>query len=744
MKKFLVGFWYSMPVQLFFLHFRKYQIFLIFWYVLFATINGHFLEKFGANSLFLSPEYFNNVNLLSAAFVGLAIGIFIMSWNITTFILHHREFQFLATTAQPFLKYCINNGILPIIFLVNYFSELIYFDTYRELMSAAEITLLIIGFLGGFSLAIFIAFAYFFGADKTIYSTMSNTIIDANKQYLDNIKNKILATEKYKMRVDWFFTAKFALRKPRDVRHYTQDFLDTIFKRHHFAAVIAYFIAFLFLIGIGYTSDARLSQIPAAASITIFFALIIAVVGAFSVFLKNWSLPVIALIYLMFNILYEHDIIDPRTKFFGLDYTNELKDKPIYSKETIIALANDSAIAIDKQKFIARLNAWKARQHDDKPIFYIINTSGGGIRSATFTFRTLQHIDSLMNGKLMSKTMFINGASGGMLGAAYYRALYLKKLNQDTINLQSATYLDDISKDLLNPIFSSFVSRDIIAPVQKFMLGNNTYVKDRAYAFEKKLNVNTHGLLDRSMDADRVAEETALMPTMFYNAVITRDGRKMILCSQSVRFLMRAPKNSNNIVSQDPDAIDFNSFFIKQNPLNIQVTSALRINATFPYILPNAQLPTNPVIDVMDAGLRDNFGQENTLRFIEVFKNWLRENTSKIVIIQIRDRTIGDWEKPIEQKSLIDLFTKPAFLLQNNWYKLQDYSQNDQLDYFSKNYGDKLVKINFQYIPTNKDAAASLSFHLTAREKKEIVIALKNNINKQATNDLIKIENTPK
>ena len=29
---------------------------------------------------------------------------------------------------------------------------------------------------------------------------------------------------------------------------YTQDFLDTIFKRHHFAAVIAYFIAFLFLI----------------------------------------------------------------------------------------------------------------------------------------------------------------------------------------------------------------------------------------------------------------------------------------------------------------------------------------------------------------------------------------------------------------------------------------------------------------------------------------------------------------
>ena len=41
----------------------------------------------------------------------------------------------------------------------------------------------------------------------------------------------------------------------------------------------------------------------------------------------------------------------------------------------------------------------------------------------------LQRIDSLMNGRLMQQTVLINGASGGMLGAAYYRELYLQKLN---------------------------------------------------------------------------------------------------------------------------------------------------------------------------------------------------------------------------------------------------------------------------------------------------------------------------
>ncbi|MFV7878464.1 hypothetical protein, partial [Enterococcus faecium] len=104
MKKFITGFWFSLPIQLFLLHFRRNQIFLVFWCVLFATIAGQFMKNFGADSLFLAPEYFNTTNALSTAFVGGAVGVFIMSWNIATFILHSKYVRFLATTAQPFLK----------------------------------------------------------------------------------------------------------------------------------------------------------------------------------------------------------------------------------------------------------------------------------------------------------------------------------------------------------------------------------------------------------------------------------------------------------------------------------------------------------------------------------------------------------------------------------------------------------------------------------------------------------------
>lgn len=121
MKAWLRGFFYSFPVQLIFLHFRKYQILLVFWFFLFSTINGSFMHAFGADSLFLAPEYIGSVNWFGAAIVGIAIGMFILSWNITSFILFSRHFRFLAATTNPFLKYCMNNFVIPLIFLVFYF-----------------------------------------------------------------------------------------------------------------------------------------------------------------------------------------------------------------------------------------------------------------------------------------------------------------------------------------------------------------------------------------------------------------------------------------------------------------------------------------------------------------------------------------------------------------------------------------------------------------------------------------------
>ncbi len=737
MKKYLVGFYYSLPVQLLLLHIRRYQVFLIFWYILFATTGGHFMRPFGANSLYLAPEYLGNVNALSTAIVGFSIGIFIMSWNITTFILYTRHIRFLATTRQPFLKYCINNAGLPLIFLIFYFFQAVQYDKYQELIPLKNIIMLAGAFLAGFTISVLFAFIYFFGADRTIYYRMATIINKAHEHYSRAIKRKKLPLEKNEIRVDWYLSAGLRLKKPRDVRHYSEDFLNSIFKRHHAAAVIAVLAAFISLIAIGFLSDSSVFQIPAAASATILFAILIGVAGAFSLLLRTWSIPLLLLIFLIINWMYQKDIIDPRNKAFGLNYLNR-DERPVYDKDSIEKMTSAPLREEDRKKFLTVLEKWKARQTSEKPVMFFVNVSGGGMRSAAFTMNVLQRLDQITRGKLMPQTILMSGASGGMLGAAYFRDLYWEQKKGNPINLQDKKYVEDIAKDLLNPLFSSFISRDLIGPVKKFEVNGFTYTKDRAYAFEQKLNENTRGLLNKRLADYKQAEENAEIPSVFFNSVISRDGRKMIISTHPVRFLMKPAFDTTHITPTDADAIDFTSFFKNQDALNLSVLSALRMNATFPYVLPNVWLPSEPVIDVMDAGLRDNFGQETALRFIDVFKDWLKENTSKVILIQIRDRPSGDWERPYEQTGILSFLTKPFLLLQYNWYKLQDYYQADQLKYLDESFGSQLYRFSFQYVPSKKDAIASLSFHLTASEKKDLQQALDNPANQNEFNKLLK------
>ena len=86
------------------------------------------------------------------------------------------------------------------------------------------------------------------------------------------------------------------------------------------------------------------------------------------------------------------------------------------------------------------------KQPEEKPYLFIINVSGGGTRSATFTLSVLQRMDSLCGGRLMDKTFLITGASGGMLGAAYYRELARERSAGKNLYLYSNKYVDDISK----------------------------------------------------------------------------------------------------------------------------------------------------------------------------------------------------------------------------------------------------------------------------------------------------------
>ncbi len=731
MVQFIRAFYYSFPIQLALLHFKKFQVLLVFWLILFSTLNSGFMRSYGANALFFSPEYLGNVSAVSAGIVGIATGIFIMSWNITTFILFSRHFRFLATTTKPFLRYCINNIIIPALFLIFYLVKAIQFDSKKELLEPVEILLLIFGFLVGLTFVIAMSLFYFFRADKTIIRQMTPVISNPKLFKSQFRRDDAKLGESRLIKVKWYLNSPLSVKKARDVSHYSREFIESIFSRHHFSAILSIFVAFIFLIIVGFFMDNPVFQLPAAASILIFFAILISLSGAFSYFLESWSIPFLFILFFVLNLLYQYDVIDPTNKAYGLNYNNRT-ERPSYDRESLLQLCTTEKVEQDKLNMIAILENWKKKQKEENPILYIINTSGGGNRSATFTMNVLQRLDSFCDGQLMNKAFLVTGASGGMFGAAYFRELARLKANGDhSINLQDPKYAAAISRDLLNPLFSSFVARDLASPAQKFKVGQYEYIKDRGYAFEQKLALNTKGVLNRQLKDLVTDEQNAKIPLMLFNSVITRDSRTMVISTQPISFLMRPIYDSTRIPPMDPDAIDFGAFFFRQDPMNLRLLTALRMNATFPYVLPNVWLPTTPVIDVMDAGFRDNFGEQTATRFINVFKDWLRKNTGGVVLIQIRDRKSGGWDNPYESNDITEIITKPLLLLQYNWYKMQEYNQNDLLSLSEDIMGRSFSKLTFQYEPKNDDEGATLNFHLTNKEKLDIANAIYNENNKQ-------------
>ncbi len=730
LKEYVIGFYKSLPVQLFILHLRRYQVLLIFWYILISAINGNFMSAFGAEALFLAPEYLGEVNGVSMAIVGMAAGVFIMSWNVTTFILHSNQVKFLATTSKPFLKYCINNAVIPILFLAFYIGRMVYFDLYKELFSGGEVAVLIVGFLLGLFFTIILAFLYFFRTEKTMMRTMEPVLRDPETFATEfGIGGKHFH-ERGILKVEWFFNTRFKLKKPRDVSHYSEEFIELIFKRHHFSAVFSIILAFLILAFLGMLMDKPLFIIPAASAIMVFFSILIAGSGALSFWLKSWAFPVIVLLGLILNMLFEKDLIDPRNKAYGIDYVHRT-NRPEYNRKAILELCTPERMAADKQNMLTVLESWKAKQKEEKPVLYVLNVSGGGTRSATFTFNVLQQLDS-MSDNFLNKVFAINGASGGMLGATYFRELFRLKQMRHDINLQNPAFSENISKDILNPLFASFVTRDIFAPAQQFTSGNFTYTKDRAYAFEEQFNRNTGNVLNYSLKDIAKEEFDAKVPLMVFNSVVTRDGRKMMTCSQPISFMMRNWNSQLDTATSEPDAIDFAAMFRHQDPLGLRILSALRINATFPYVLPNVWLPSVPVIDVMDGGMRDNFGQESTLRMLNVFRDWIEENTNGVVFIQIRDRIPGEWNENYVDQSLTGLVTKPIVTLQNNWMKMQDYYQEEMVHFSETGYKFPFKKVIFYYTPPPKEKGAALNFHLTRHEKLDIKRALRLDANVQS------------
>lgn len=727
-----------LPVQLFFLHFRKYQLLLVFWLILLTTITGDFASSFGASTLFLAPEYLGKVNFISMFLVGSAVAVFIMAWQITTFIIHSHRIPYIGATRHAFLKYCLNNSIIPVFFLVFYSVASIRFQLQNEHEQASEVFFNQLGFYVGIFFIVLASFLYFFRVDRDLLKLVLSTITNPAR-IRQIIPYDSLDIDMDIIRADSYLTGKFKIQKCKDLEPYHPRLLSTVLRKHHRNAITATIFAFVALFVSGLFIDKPVLRIPAGSGFILLFSIIMGIVGAMKYFLRSWEILGWMTIIGIASLLINYKILDLRSIANGMNYRTPEHGLPVYDYQHLRTFFSPTRYEQDKKTEIARLQRWKEKQMaagDTIPPLIVIAVSGGGSRASYWTFRTLQYIDSVTNGKISKNTVLITGASGGMIGASYWRALRKANFEKKINNLYDPKYFDFIGKDLLNAIMFSFASVDLISPVNKISIAGYSYKKDRGYAMEQEMIRNTDGMLDNKISDYKTMEANALLPQEIIYGTIINDGRRLLISAQPVSYLTQ-PEYSVYSIYPTIDGVDCSQYFAAQNGSNMRLTTALRMNATFPFVLPVVKLPSKPEINIMDAGLRDNFGMEVSARYLYVFRNWLRNNTRNIIFIQIRDVKEHEVSQPADMNSISSMITDPIFSIQNKWEAFQSYNQTQLKDYVPHFLDKKLHFISFQYIPHETNKAAALNFHLTKKEKEDIYNSMHNRENMESVEKLL-------
>ena len=138
---------YFFPLQLFLLHLKKNHLLLLAWVLLFGYITESLGVKYGVPYLFLYPEYFGRVNFLSYAITGFALGGFITAFNLYSYVMHGFRFPFIATLARPFLKFNVNNALLPAFFTLTFLWCSARFQYTEEFVPPGHIALNLLGLL---------------------------------------------------------------------------------------------------------------------------------------------------------------------------------------------------------------------------------------------------------------------------------------------------------------------------------------------------------------------------------------------------------------------------------------------------------------------------------------------------------------------------------------------------------------------------------------------------------------------
>jgi hypothetical protein len=319
------------------------------------------------------------------------------------------------------------------------------------------------------------------------------------------------------------------------------------------------------------------------------------------------------------------------------------------------------------------LTAWKEankRPAGQKPKLVIVTVSGGGIRSEVWTATVLEALDQNLGDGFSKSIRIITGASGGMVAASdFVGSMERKGLRWSSDHHPIPDPSDDgenrrigyLTRNQLDSVIGQMIYSDIpgsLNPLPRKSDRGRTLEKSWARIARDKDNKKPSPF-ERSIRELAAGEAAGWRPSIVFTPMMVEDGRRLLISNLDLSFVTRNVSallmeenrrkikhaayeinSTDRLINRADDLLSLSAvefYRIFPDAWQFSVGTATRMSASFPWVAPAVSIPTIPPRRIVDAGYYDNFGVNLAALWLAEMRDWLLQNTSGILLIQIRD-----------------------------------------------------------------------------------------------------------
>jgi len=421
-----------------------------------------------------------------------------------------------------------------------------------------------------------------------------------------------------------------------------------------------------------------LFDLPPAFAICAALAVLAMVYAAIAYLPRSWQIPVVLLLSAWFAYANNNPFNNQfENMSYGKDHLVRLRDRVVNAydqdpKQRVEESDSQRIAPLHLKSDIDALKAWKACAADGdpdvdggRPKLVLVAVSGGATRSAYWAAVVLDRLERTLGPSFGRRVRIISGASGGMLGAACY-VTYRRAVAQGNSaerhgarepgpGLEPPSLLPTwIRRDLpmrsMDPLARGIALTEIWTAAWP-----GTVREDRGVMLEKDWSV-----LRYPFAALAELEAQGKVPSLIFSPMIVEDGRRLLISNLELGFNSRgwaaspiveaaSPQINQDEPKENDDedgtahrryslsSLEFFRVFREKAHCGLFLSTAVRMSASFPYVSPAVNLPTDPPRRVVDAGYYDNYGIQVAISWLRRNRQWLARNTSGVLLVQIRD-----------------------------------------------------------------------------------------------------------